>query len=222
MAERDAVDRGIVARDVDRLAVDVGRDAPGFRPQLERRECQQPGAGTDVGDVGEARAPALELVERGETAAGGRMLPGPERKPGVNLEIDPAAVGRIGRCVNGKAAGADRLQPGLAHRHPILLTELVDLRRPAAEAGQQRDLIIARMVLEISVDEPIVGFARLRLVSDQHGRVIAREQFARVGKGFGLGSRTRNRDAEAHGVGGAGAAASFATRLSSCLAKSAA
>jgi len=86
VAELDPVDRRIVARDVDRLGVDVGGDAARLRPQRQRGEGEQAGAGADVGDIGEALTIALELVERFEAARGGRMLAGAEGEAGVDLE----------------------------------------------------------------------------------------------------------------------------------------
>jgi len=47
------------------------------------------------------------------------MLPGAEGEAGIDLEIDRVRIGRVGRGVDVEAAGADRLQPGLAHRDPV-------------------------------------------------------------------------------------------------------
>ena len=120
----------IVGGDVDRDRVDVGGDALGLWPQRQRGEGEQAGAGADVGDVGEALAGDLEPVERGEAAGGGVMLAGAEGEPGVDLEGD-RALGHgvaMGRGVDEEAPGADRLEPGLAHRHPIILAEMLDRR----------------------------------------------------------------------------------------------
>ena len=105
-------------------------------PQRQRGEGEQAGAGADVGDIGEALAVALEPVERGEAAGGGRVLAGAEGEAGVDLEIDPCPrSGAMGRRVDVEAAGADRLQPGLAHRHPVGLAELLDARRRRGRGG---------------------------------------------------------------------------------------
>src|SRR3954454_20382813 len=97
-------------------------------------------------------AAAFELMEHGKTAAGRRMLAGAEGEPGVDLEIDASGIARVGRRVNGEAAGADRLKPSLAHRYPIRFAKLLDLRRATAEAAQDRELFIRRRMFEISVD----------------------------------------------------------------------
>ena len=78
----------------------------------------------------------------------------------------------VGR-VDGEAAGADRLQPGLAHRHPIGLAKLLDLGPPPPRLRQQVQLLRCRLVLEISVDQPVVGLGFVGLVGDQHRRLIA-------------------------------------------------
>jgi len=55
MAEGHAVDRGVVAGDVDRDRIDVGRDALGLRPQRQRGESEQAGAGSYVCNICENR-----------------------------------------------------------------------------------------------------------------------------------------------------------------------
>ena len=98
VAELHAIDRGIVARDVDGDRVDVGGDAFRLRPQRQRGKGEQPGAGADVGNVGEERAVAFELVERLEAAAGGRVLAGAEGEAGVDLERRSCRADAL-RCV---------------------------------------------------------------------------------------------------------------------------
>ncbi len=78
MADGDVVDPRIVGGDVDADRIDVGGDALGLRPQRQRGEGEQAGAGADVGDIGEGLARCLQPVERGEAAGGGVMLAGAE------------------------------------------------------------------------------------------------------------------------------------------------
>ena len=59
MADPYAVDRGIFNSHVDRDRVDVGRDCLSLRPQRERGKGEEPGAGANVGDVGELASVAL-------------------------------------------------------------------------------------------------------------------------------------------------------------------
>ncbi len=101
-------------------------------PKAKRRECEQTGARADVGNVCELATVAGENIQLLEAAGGGRVLAGAEARPASDLERggsgrDAAAVGR---GVDEEAAGADRLEPGLAHRHPVRLAERLDARSP--------------------------------------------------------------------------------------------
>ena len=172
MAELHAIDRRIVARDVDRDRVDVGRDALRLGPQRQRGKSEQAGARADVGDIGEARAVALEPVERREAAAGGRMLAGAEGEAGVDLEIDRAGRrGAIHRRVDSRSGrrGSAAARPGSSSPNRP--------RRAARSAarrcqGWRSDASSSggRLVLEIGMDQPVVGLRRVGLVGDQHRR----------------------------------------------------
>ena len=145
---------------------------------------------------------AFEQIERREAAGGGRVLAGAERQPGVDLERH-RAFGHglaVGRRVDEEAAGADRLEALLAHRHPIVLAEAVDLRRvPARQPRQHFQFVERRLALEISVEPPVVGLGRVGLVGDQHRRrIVVREQIVGFGQRFGLGARAMEGDAPAH------------------------
>ena len=218
MPELHAIDRGIFARDVDRYSVDVGGDAFRFRPQRKRCEREQAGAGADVGDVPEPRPLELEFIERCQAPAGRCMLPRAERERGIDFEIDTSRVGQMGWRVDREAAGTDRLKTGLAHRHPILFAELLDLGRSRTEPRQDHDLLADRMMIEISVDHPLVRLCFVRLVGDEHRRIAARwKENVRVRYRFTLGARARDRDTETHGFGAGDGAASCASRSSSCF-----
>jgi hypothetical protein len=168
------------------------------------------------------RALALEPVERLEAAGGGRMLAGTEGQSGVDLEIDPIGIGRVGRRVDMEPSGADRLKARLAHRHPILLAELLDLRRARAEDSQDRHLLTVRVMVEIGMDQPFVGLGGIGLVGDEHRRIVgAVESIFRIDDRLALRARTWNRDPEAHGLA-VGGAASFASRSLSCSVRAAA
>src|SRR4051794_28415356 len=115
MAERNIVDRRIVARDLDRLRVDVGRDAAGAGPKAQRRKSEQARAGAHVGNVCELAMLASENIELLEAAGSGCMLARAECQAGIDLERsrsrrDAAAVGR---GMDEEAAGMDRLEPRL-------------------------------------------------------------------------------------------------------------
>jgi len=75
---------------------------------------------------------------------------------------------------------------------------LFDLRIAAAERSQDRKLVRGRLVLEISMDQPVVGPGLIGLVGDQHRWIDA------LGEGVGAGDRFRlraaagNRNAPAH------------------------
>ena len=125
--------------------------------------------------------------------------------------------------MDGEATGADRLQPRLAHRHPVLLAELLDPRRAAAQAAQQCDLLACRLMVEISMDQPIVGLRLIGLVGDEDGRIVAvGENVVPIRNRFSLRARAGDGDAEAHGLGFGWAAASFASRSLRSLARDAA
>jgi len=101
--------------------------------------------------------------------------------------------------VDEEAAGADRLQPRLAHGHPIVLAELFDLRRAAAEAGERGQHFGRRLMVEICVEQPFVGPGGVGLVGDQHRlRVGERQHFMSIGQRFRLHARARQGGAPAH------------------------
>ena len=129
------------------------------RPQRQRGEGEQAGAGADVGDIGEARAVALQPVERFEAAGGGRMLAGAEGEAGVDLEIDRARRSRR----DGSACGRRSGRRGSAPAPPGSSSPSRPRRAPrprgsprpsAAQRGESSSLGLA---LEISVDQPLVG-----------------------------------------------------------------
>jgi hypothetical protein len=55
-----------------------------------------------------------------------------------------------------------------ASRQPavVRLAELLDLRLAAAEPPEPVDILLVRLALEIGVEQPVVGFRRVRLVGD--------------------------------------------------------
>ena len=118
------------------------------------------------------------------------MLAGAEGEPCVNLEIDCGWIGRVAGRVNEKAPGADRLEPGLAHRNPIILAQMLDIRLcPGGEPPEQHQLLSGRLIGEISMDPPVVGRVGIRLVGDQHRRRIAKlEQMIAVRHRLRLGA----------------------------------
>ena len=86
--------------------------------------------------------------------------PVPKARPAsISNAIAPPGRVAVGRRVDEEAPGADRLEPGLAHRHPIVLAELLDLGRGAGGEAGERGELVARSAasVEISVDPPVVG-----------------------------------------------------------------
>ena len=114
-----------------------------------------------------------EHIERFEAAGGGRVLAGAESEAGVDLERSGSGrdAAAVGRGVDEEAAGTDRLEPGLAHRHPVGLAELLDLRSAAAQPGDLGQILGGRLMIEIGMDQPLVGPRLVGLVGDQHRRI---------------------------------------------------
>ena len=110
-----------------------------------------------------------------------------------------------------EAAGADRLEPGLAHRHPVGLAELFDVPLAGAKRAQRGQVLRRWRVIEIGVDQPVVGPGLVGLVRDQHRRAVAeaREIVHRADR-LALRPGAADGGAEAHFF-----AFSFASRSSS-------
>ena len=108
-------------------------------------------------------------------------------------------IGRAGRGVDGEAAGADRLKPRLAHRHPIGFAKLLEPGRAVAERGHRADLIGGRRMLEIGMDQPVVGPGFIGFVGDQHrGTFGEGRELAHRADLLALGAVARDRDSPAH------------------------
>ena len=204
VAELHAVDRRIVARDVDRDRVDVGGDAFRLGPQRQRGEGEQAGAGADVGDVGEARA---RRARAGRAHRGSRAVvacwPVPKARLGVDLEIDvPGGVGPrwVGVWTKKRPARIG-CSPAWLIVTQSASPSCSTLRLAAAEAAQERRAPRrSGACVEISVDQPVVGLGRVGLVGDQHRRLVARsEQVVRVGQiASALRARAGEGDPPAH------------------------
>ena len=139
VAELHVVDRGIVARHVDGDGIDVGGDAARLRPQRQRGKGEQAGAGADVGNVCEARNRfAASKSSASRQPAVVACWPVPKARPASISKLIASAAGRVRRRVDEEAAGADRLQARLAHRHPVGFGEAFDLRLAGAETAQRR------------------------------------------------------------------------------------
>ena len=72
--------------------------------------------------------------------------PVPKASPASISKLIACGSGGVGRGVDEEAPGADRLEPGLAHRHPIVLAEVVDFgRRVGGERGQRGEIVARRL-----------------------------------------------------------------------------
>src|SRR5439155_21618154 len=97
------------------------------------------------------------------------------------------------------APGADGLQSRLAHRHPVVIAELLDHRRTVPEPRQRRDVLAGGPMVEVRVDQPVVWSIRVWFVSDDHRRAFAlREKFIALGDSFPLRAAARDSRAPAH------------------------
>ena len=138
------------------------------------------------------RAVAFEPVERFEAARGRRMLAGAEGEAGVDLEVDRAR--RRARWVGVWT----KKRPARIGCSPawLIVTQSASPScstsgAPLPSAASTVEFLAARRVVEISVDQPLVGPRWIRLVGDQHRRVVA------IGKRLGVGHRLALRAVQA-------------------------
>ena len=87
-------------------------------------------------DVGEARAMALQAVNREQAACRGLMMAGAECPAGIYLEGDGIAWScrPVRRRMDKESPSTDRLEPLLAEADPILLADAFDDRCNASGA----------------------------------------------------------------------------------------
>ena len=168
MAELDIVDRRIVARDVDRDRVDIGRDAFGSGHSVSAAKASRP-VPVPMSAMFANSRPSRSRISSAQGSrrwlhAGRSQTRGWRR----SRNVTPPGAMAVGGRVDEEAAGADRLQPGLAHRHPVRLAELLDARIAAAEPGSVGDRLGGRLVIEIGMDQPFVGLRLVGLVGHQH------------------------------------------------------
>ena len=183
-------------------------------PQRQRGESEQAGAGADVGDVGEAR---LRSRSSRSSAA---------RQPLV-VACWPVPKARLASISKLIALGIGRDRSGVwTVKRParigcspawLIVTQSASpscstCGWPLPRLASSVQFVRRRLVLEISVDQPLVGLGLVGLVGDQHrrrspkpGKLVHRaDRFAlRAGAGDG--------DSPAR----LGCAASFASRSSS-------
>ena len=192
----DAVQRGILARHIDRDGIDVGRDDQRVGPQFDCGKGKQAGAGADVDRAGEGLARHRQAIEHGEATAGRAVMTGAEGLPRIDQESAPPRRRRDGvrAGVDDEAAFADRLQSRLAHRDPILVAQLRDHRIVAARARHQgvdrREHRRVGLMLDIGVEPPAFDVVLDLFGGHQHGidREIGRAvDRLRLGAGAGQG-----------------------------------
>ena len=119
-------------------AIDVARGGQRARPQRQRGEGEQAGAGADIGAVAHHHPAGLHRGEHGEATRGRRVLAGAERL----ARGDGKAAHRriVARRVIGGAdlehPGADGFEVLLAARDPVGVGQL--LFRPGGRLREQR------------------------------------------------------------------------------------
>jgi ribosomal protein L11 methyltransferase len=193
-------DAHAIATDIDPISIDVTRD----NARINRVPIGH-GAGELLLAVADGMEHPLLVARAPFDLLIANILAGPL------IEMAPAFAKSV-------APGADRLEPGLAHRHPIILAQLLDCRgRAGGQRGERGKVGGGRLVGEISVDPPVVGGVGIGLVGDDYRRAVGeREQILAVGQRLGLGAGAVEGDAPAH------LPVSFANRSSSALVRSAA
>ena len=200
--------------------VDVGRDALRLRPQRQRGEGEQAGAGADVGDIGEARALAFEPVERVEAAAGGRVLAGAEGEARVDFERDRARRDARGTSACGRRSGRRGSAGGPAW---LIVTQSASPSCSIRGSPDAERRAASRAPRRWAHARNRHGSASRRAwtasgsSATSTGGFAEPEQLVRVGDRFPLRARAGDRDPAAHL-----APASFASRSSSCLVSAAA
>ena len=198
-AEPDAVDRRILRRDLDRDRIDVGRGRSRRRPQPQRGEGEQAGAGAEIERDWRLAAPAaLSRSSATRQPVVVSCWPVPKARPAsISKAIAPGGtcVAVRGR-VDEEAAGADRLQPGLAQASP-------NPRRRAAPPPARRRAALGASAASRSRSagparprnrRPSASAVAVRLAGHQHRRRIERGELGdillqrlRLGPGAGQG-----------------------------------
>ena len=106
------------------------------------------------------RAPSRsQPVERFEAAAGRRVLAGAEGEAGVDLERDRARAGRFGTSACGRRSGRRGSaggRPGSSSPSPLRQAAR-SAARPMPSRRSSASSSRARRMLEIGVDQPVVG-----------------------------------------------------------------
>jgi ribosomal protein L11 methyltransferase len=138
VTEPHAVDRRIVARHVDRDRVDVGRDAPRFRPQRDRGEGEWPVLDR-LEQNGKHFANVADIGTGTGLLAFAALALWPEARC-IATDIDPVAVdvARDNAAINGVRLG---------HKPGELLLAVADgMTSPMLAARAPFDLIIANIL----------------------------------------------------------------------------
>ena len=186
-AQPDAVALGILGSDRDCARIDIRRRGIGARPEMECREGEQAGAGAEIEDVLEALALLLQPVEREQAARSGRVRAGAEGEAGIDAEGRGTFghLALVGSGMDVEAAGMDRLDPGLAERHPIGVADLLGDRLHALRARHQGAHRVERgavgLRFEESLELPMVGIVLDPLAGQQHGHRLDAEQCLVIG-----------------------------------------
>ena len=164
-AEADAVDRRILRRDRRSRPGRCPRrsPAPPATASARRRRagrCRCRGRGCCRSAAPPSRSRRARSGSRRSSRAGRCRRRGRRRSRGRWRR--PAARPRCSRRVDEEAAGADRLEPRLAERHPVALLDLLDdrrrrRRRSATSAREQGEHRRVRLFGEIGVEPPFVA-----------------------------------------------------------------
>ena len=122
---------------------------------------------------------AREKIERVRQPAVVACWPVPKARPASISKLSAAGIRAVRRRVDEEAAGADRLQSGLAHRHPVRLAELLDVGAPlpsrAGRPSPRRSVRVRNKRGSASRRARLVG-----LVGNQHRRIGACRQRSSV------------------------------------------
>ena len=152
--QRHSIGDSIVAGHINAHGIDVRGCHRRPRPKVQGRKCQQAGSSANIGDVMKSVASRSHSIDHGEATAGCFMPAGAKGLASLNQEC-LCVLGNgtlVSRRVDIKPAGFDRYNALLAKGQPVYIGQFFQLCFGAQTCFKQRDVVFARLCIEISLD----------------------------------------------------------------------